>query len=76
MKAWTDYPIVELGDKPYVNAPIWEVEVLSYDGDKYCCVLVDGIEKSIKAGYIYREPGRCNVAPFPEPVSREQLRAV
>ena len=76
MKAWTDYPIVELGDAPHVEAPIREVEILSYDGDKYCRVLVDGVEKSIKAGYLYRAPGRCSVKPYAEPVTREQLRAV
>jgi len=59
MKAWTDYPITELGDKEFKEAPIRECEILSYDGDKYCEVIVEGIKKSIKKGYLYREPGRC-----------------
>jgi len=76
LKAWTDYPIIELGDTPYVRAPIREVEILYYDGDKYCRVLVDGVEKEIKAGYLYRGPGRCDEAPYPEPVTRIQLHKI
>lgn len=76
MKAWTDYPITELGDTPHVEAPVREIEVLAYDGDKYCRVLVCGIEKSIKAGYLYQEPGRCSEKPYPKPVSRAQLQTL
>ena len=73
MQAWTDYPIVSLGDRPHSEAPVREVEVLSYDGDKYCRVMVEGVEESIKAGYIYQLPGRCNNQPPPIPLTREQL---
>lgn len=59
MKAYTDYPILELGDLAYEIAPIRECEVLSYDGDKYCRVVVGGIETEIKRGYLYIEAGRC-----------------
>lgn len=52
---WTDYPIVELGDNEYTQAPIRTCIVVSYDGNKYCDVIVDGIFKSIKAGYIYTD---------------------
>lgn len=55
-KAWTDYPFVELGDEPNQPAPWREVEVLSYDGNKYCQVKVDGVETSVKAGYLRNEP--------------------
>lgn len=60
MKAWTDYPIVELGDIAGQEAPIRQVTVLSYDGDKYCCVKVPGLEftEEIKAGYLYTRPSR------------------
>ena len=74
MRAWTDYPIVSLGDRPHSEAPVREVEVLSYDGDKYCRVRVGGVEESIKAGYIYQLPGRCSNQPPPIPLTREQLR--
>jgi len=56
---WTDYPVVELGDTPGREAPIRPVAILSYDGNKYCRVLVEGVEIEIKAGYIYKQPGRC-----------------
>lgn len=58
MKAWTDYPITELGDIPHKKAPIRQVTVLYYDGDKYCKVLVGGVTKEIKSGYLYKEMGR------------------
>jgi len=62
MKAYTDYPIIELGDIPNVEAPIREVEVISYDGVKRCKVVVENITKSIKAGYLYQNPGRSGKA--------------
>ena len=54
MRAYTDYPFVELGDEPYKPAPIREVEILSYDGDKYCKILVEGVGTEVKSGYLYR----------------------
>lgn len=60
---YTDYPFVALGDEPYKEAPIREVIVLSYDGNKYCDVLVSGVKSNIKAGYIYTKPGRCGEVP-------------
>jgi hypothetical protein len=59
MRAWTDYPIEELGDILGAEAPIRECEVLGWDGDKYATVVVCGIRTSFKAGYIYTKPGRC-----------------
>ena len=73
MRAWTDYPIVSLGDKPHSEAPVREVEVMSYDGDKYCLVRVGGVEESIKSRYIYQLPGRCSNQPPPAQLTREQL---
>lgn len=58
MRAWTDYPIVELGDTPGQEAPIREVTVLGWDGNKYAEVEVEGVRTSFKAGYLYLRPGR------------------
>jgi hypothetical protein len=58
MKAFTDYPFEFLGDEPRQLAPIREVTVLSYDGDKYAEIEVDGHRTSVKAGYLYVTPGR------------------
>lgn len=63
MKAFTDYPIVELGDIAGEEAPVREVEILSYDGNKYCEVLVEGVILEIKSGYLYLEPGRVTEVP-------------
>lgn len=63
MQAFTDYPFRALGDKEFIPAPIREVTILSYDGDKYCRVAVGNIERSIKAGYLYKESGRHGEVP-------------
>jgi len=63
IKAWTDYPIVELGDVPNTDAPIRECEVIGFDGDKYADVIVGGVKTSFKAGYLYKEQGRCGEVP-------------
>jgi hypothetical protein len=63
MKAYTDYPFTALGDKPYKNAPIRGVRALSYDGNKYCTVEVDGQRAEVKAGYLYTRAGRCGEVP-------------
>ena len=70
MRAFTDYPLVRLGDQPGKLAPIREVEVISCDGDKYCLVRVGGIETEIKSGYLYQTAGRCGDVPS---VSLEEL---
>ena len=64
MKAFTDYPFAELCDEPYKNAPVREVEVLSYDGNKYCRIKVWGVETEVKAGYLYLAAGRHGEVPF------------
>jgi hypothetical protein len=73
MKAYTDYPITALGDEPYKLAPVREVEVLSYDGDKYCRILVGGVKDTVKQGYLYQTAGRCGEAPC---VTLDQLKEV
>ena len=73
MKAWTDYPLIELGDTPGEIAPIRSVEILSYDGDKYCEVFVEGRIFSIKCGYLYERKSRCGEG---FPISKEKLDAL
>ena len=70
MKAWTDYPFAHLQDEAGKKAPVREIEVLSYDGDKYCRVRVCGHEDEIKAGYIYQREGRFGEVPQ---LTREHL---
>jgi len=70
MKAWTDYPFTDLGDAEWQRAPVREIEVVSYDGDKYCRILVEGREAEIKSGYIYQECGRLGDVPR---ITRSQL---
>ena len=64
MKAFTDYPFTELGDEAYKPAPVREVEVVSYDGNKYCKILVEGVELEVKAGYLYKNSARHESAKF------------
>ena len=73
MLAFTDYPIVELGDVAGKMAPIRQVEVLSYDGDKYCQVSVSGVLITIKSGYLYSERGREAVDSFPKVIDLTKL---
>lgn len=57
-KYYTDYSFVELGDTPNQEAPIREVSIVKYDGNKYCDILVEGRSFNIKMGYIYPERRR------------------
>jgi len=63
MKAYTDCPIKELGDIGGELAPIRECEILSYDGNKYCVILVEGVKSEIKSGYLYKKHGRIGEVP-------------
>ncbi len=62
---WTDYPFEALGDKPGEIAPIRQVNVLSYDGNKYVKVSFkdSGDVETFKAGYLYGQRGRCGQVP-------------
>lgn len=60
MRAFTDYPITDLGDRPGAPAPIRACRIVSYDGNKYAQVLVGGYVVEIKAGYLYRTAARVN----------------
>ena len=64
MEAYTDYPFTFLGDIPHNEAPIRKCIVITYDGNKYCDILVEGHRTNIKAGYIYTKPGRCGEVPI------------
>ena len=72
MKAWTDYPFTGLGDIPGYEAPVRQIEILSYDGYKYCTVKIYDLEHEaeIKRSYIYQKPGRLGKVPA---VTEEQL---
>ena len=67
---WTDYPFKELGDEPYKPAPIRHVRVIGYDGNKYASIIVEGIESSVKWGYLYRNAGRLGCV---KTISRRKL---
>jgi len=56
---YTDYPFTELGDEPYKEAPIREVTLLSFDGNKYCGVEFNNVIRlEVKASYLYGTPRR------------------
>lgn len=50
MKAYTDYPL-----QTNPNREVVEIEVMSYDRNKYCCVRHGGEEEEIKRGYIWKD---------------------
>lgn len=58
MRAYTDYPFDFLGDVSSEEVPIRQVEVLYYDQDKRCKIVVDGFETEVKTGYLYTKPFR------------------
>ena len=62
IKAYTDAPILGI-DKNGELAPIREVKIIAYDGDKYCKIeFTDSRNRltrtDIKSGYIYKRYGR------------------
>lgn len=63
MNAFTDYPFAFLGDLEGQKAPIRKCVVMSYDGDKYCKIVVGGIEAEVKVGYLYKYAGRYTDVP-------------
>jgi hypothetical protein len=69
VRAWTDYPIPEAGDAAYKPAPLRLVNVVSWDGHKYC--EVEGTRELIKRCYLYKRRGRCGRVPR---LSTRQLR--
>lgn len=75
MNAWTDYPIMELGDAPRALAPIRQCRALYYDGNKYVRVEVGGVILEIKSGYVYRRPGRFGEVPHLRRIDLRRLAA-
>lgn len=73
MKLYTDYPITELGDEEFKEAPIRECELLSYDDNKYCYIKVGGVEKEVKRGYIYTKSGRAGEVDCISPEECKQI---
>jgi hypothetical protein len=65
MSAWTDYPILHMGDIAGKEAPVREVEPLYFDRNKYVIVRVVETGKLVefKGGYLYTKPGRCGDVP-------------
>jgi hypothetical protein len=63
MQAFTDYPLPGL-DEPNTAAPIRQVNVTLYDGDKYCWIWYNGNIYSVKKGYLYSKPGRSGEVPL------------
>lgn len=51
IRAYTDYPLY--GDK---SQAVKEVQVLTYDRNKYALVLHKNTEEVIKAGYLFKDP--------------------
>lgn len=51
MKVYTNYPLD--GNE---NSETVEVDLLSYDRNKYCNVIFNGEIQSMKSGYLYRDP--------------------
>jgi len=68
MIAWTDYPLYP--EEANKEAPIREVVVISYDGDKYAVIQFESEKIQIKAGYLYTGYGRISEVPQ---VSMEEL---
>jgi hypothetical protein len=55
MKAYTDYPIIELNNSNHKQNLTKEVEIISYDGNKYCLIKINNFIKEIKAGHLYQD---------------------
>lgn len=63
MKAWTDYPILALGEGADAEVPVRECLILDYDANKYCRVRVGAHEVEFKRFYLYTKPGRIGEVP-------------
>jgi len=57
MKAYTDYPMTEAELEHENTAPVREVVILKYDGDKYCDVFCPELtlNAQIKLGYLFKD---------------------
>lgn len=59
MKAYTDYPM-SLANGHVINSEVVQVEVLSYDRNKYCWVKWKDEFHEIKSGYLFLDPELSN----------------
>jgi hypothetical protein len=71
--AYTDYPFVELGDKPAKLAPIRKVTPLYYDKDRYAVVDFEGEKLYLKACYLYVAAQRMTGTHLPTRVKVKHL---
>lgn len=76
LRAWTDYPMIHLGDEPGQEAPVRECTPVQYDNNKYAKVLVEGTLVEFKAGYLYAAKGRLGQVPTLNPQLINQWRWV
>lgn len=74
LECWTDYPIAELGDAPHKLAPIRRCRAISWDGDKYAVVEVEGVLTDLKVGYLYPRVQRCGEGPAIDPHLLPEVR--
>jgi tRNA(His) 5'-end guanylyltransferase len=76
IEAYTDYPILALGDRANQLAPVRKVNVLSYDGVKRCCIEVHGVRLTVKRGYLYTTLSRVDDTPAPTVVDVSTLPVI
>lgn len=62
IEAWTDYPILRMGDTAGELAPVRPCKIISYDRDKYVRIRIGRYVESVKRCYVYNRPGRCGRA--------------
>ena len=73
MKVFTDYPFEELNDTTGQSAPLREMTLLQYDGDKYCKLQFENIQLECKSGYIYVFKKRTNGKVILYPITQQEL---
>lgn len=75
MKAYTDYKFKYLYGHDRLVAPVREIEVLSYDGERFCSIKVGEHYDRINAEFIYMDAGRQGqVLPLTAPQLAELAR--
>ena len=74
MRAWTDYPISELGDKRGQRGPIREVTIIHYDGGDTADVMFKSATVTVKVDRLYLRPDGAAAAPVKSSQS-EKMRA-
>ena len=54
--AWTDYPLLELGDAPFEFAPMRKIRIESWNMDKRLYVKYNGVTYDVHRSYVYTNP--------------------